>query len=109
MKKIILFLFISMAFCSEEKNFTFKYKYYEGQKVKYNKETIIILEIPVIGEFRMGENYSVIDEYLGEKDGFYILQKTIFMNLVLWPKSVDMTVVVALFYEKSLRKFFLNI
>ena len=25
----------------------------------------------------MGENYSVIDEYLGEKDGFYILQKTI--------------------------------
>ena len=77
MKKIIWFLFISMAFCSEEKNFTFKYKYYEGQKVKYKKETMIIMEIPVVGEFRMGENYSVIDEYLGEKDGFYILQKTI--------------------------------
>ena len=75
--KVSLLLFISLAICGEVEKYTFINKYYDGQIINYKVDFMLSFDVPGAGEIRQGSNYSVLQESLGKKDGFYLIRSTI--------------------------------
>ena len=76
MKRAVFVLLIASALCNEDEKYTFIRIYNDGQKVKYKEDSMTTVEFPGMGELRQGSNYTLIEEPLGKKGGFYIIQST---------------------------------
>ena len=74
MNRIVLVLFISLVFSNEDAKYTFINKYNNEKKLKSKQDFLMFFEIPGLGEYRNGNNYTSIKEYLGKKDGFEVFQ-----------------------------------
>ena len=77
MKLVIIVFFVTLLFCNEEEKYTFINKLKEGHRVTYKDDYIMTFNIPGMGESRQGSNHTALMEYLGERDGFYLIQSTL--------------------------------
>ena len=76
-KRAVFVLLIASALCNEDEKYTFIRIYNDGQKVKYKEDSMTTVEFPGMGELRQGSNYILIEEPLGQKGEFYIIQSTL--------------------------------
>ena len=75
MKSILFFLTIVILFSNENKTYTFKTQYHMGEIVKYRTESMLDFNI---GSFSNQNNsdFKMTEKYLGEEDGFILIEKT---------------------------------
>ena len=75
--KIALVFFISLVFCNDDKKYSLIPNLPEvGTKIKYHYVEEIYFELPGRGRFEHISEFDNTTEYMGEKDGFYILKLT---------------------------------
>ena len=75
--KIALVFFISLVFCIDDEKYSLIPNLPEvGTKVKYHYVEEIYFELPGRGRFEHISEFDNTTEYMGEKDGFYILKLT---------------------------------
>ena len=81
-QKILFVFFVSLAFCSEDKKYTFQYTFdYPEDGTEYiekrNHETEWSFDVPGIGYVKYVSTYTSLSQYLGQEDGFYKFKSTV--------------------------------